>query len=100
MSEEEKQTLMDDVKNYLDITYDDDLADKKLLGIMTRGMNYLNGIAGMELNYTCENQERQLLFDYCRYARSNDLEAFKINFGSDLVMLRIQNGVEDYAGQI
>lgn len=91
------QKLVGDIKNYLDITYNDAATDLKLQGIVNRGMSYLDNIAGAVQEYTEEGYARQLLFDYCRYARSNNLEEFSRNFNSDLVMLRIMNGVEDYA---
>lgn len=97
MTGEARKELLTDVKNYLDMTYQDEAADRKLAGMVDRGMNFLDHVAGKELDYTVENQGRQLLFDYCRYARSNDLEEFQNNFRADLVMLRIGNGVEDYA---
>lgn len=97
MDTDKWQKLLGDIKNYLDITYKDDGVDLKLQGIATRGMNYLDSIAGINLDYEEEGYGRQLLFDYCRYARSNNLEEFSRNFSSDLVMLRIMNGVEDYA---
>lgn len=34
--------LLDDVKNYLDITWDDELTNTKLSGIIERGKNFLN----------------------------------------------------------
>lgn len=92
-----RNNILADVKNYLDITYKDNEIDRKLSGIIERGMSYLDDIAGKELDYTEENKGRQLLFDYCRYARSNDLEDFQKNFTADLVMLRIGNGVKEYA---
>ena len=99
MDEKEKSNLLDDVKNYLDITFSDELYDRKLTGIIERGANYLTGIAGAALMFQEENQERQLLMDYCRYANANCIEDFETNFRSDLLLLRIGKGVEDYAGK-
>ena len=42
--------LLEAVKNYLDITWDDPEGDEKLSGIIARGMQYLNKVAGAELD--------------------------------------------------
>lgn len=89
--------LLDDVKNYLDITWDDPLTDEKLSGIMKRGMAYLEGVAGGPLPFDVEGQAKALLLDYCRYARSNALEQYTQNFKGDLLILRLSREVEDYA---
>ena len=99
MDEKEKSKLLDDVKNYLDITFSDDSYDRKLTGIIGRGADYLSGIAGADLLFQEENRERQLLMDYCRYANANCIEDYEHNFRSELLLLRIGKGVDDYAGQ-
>lgn len=93
------ETLLDAVKNYLDITYQDEKTDKKVAGIIDRGKKYLNDIAEKELDYDEENTPRQLLFDYCRYARNNVLELFEENFKQQLIALRIGGQTDDYAKQ-
>ena len=55
--------LLEDAKNYLDMTWADDAGEQKLSGILARGMAYLNRIAGENLNYGTEGQPRKLLFD-------------------------------------
>lgn len=88
--------LLEDVKNYLDITWDDEATEKKLTGIIERGMKYLNNIAGTELDYTEEDKPKELLFDYCRYVRSNALEMFQQNYLHELLTLQIQSEVSAY----
>lgn len=100
MDDKEKAALLDDVKNYLDITFSDKAYDRKLTGIIERGADYLSGIAGADLLFQKENRERQLLMDYCRYANANCIEDYERNFRSELLLLRIGKGVDDYAAQI
>lgn len=88
--------LLDAVKNYLDITWDDDAGDAKLTGIINRGMKYLDTVAGIELDYTEEDKPRELLFEYCRYARSNALDEFAINYQHELLTLQIQSEIGAY----
>lgn len=94
-----EKEMLGAVRNYLDITYEDEETERKLAGIMERGKTYLNNVAGTELDYEEENGSRALLFDYCRYARNNALELFEENFKTELISLRIGVQVEDYAEQ-
>jgi hypothetical protein len=88
--------LLNAVKNYLDITYEDAQGDIKLEGIIERGMKYIDKVAGAEQDYTTEDKARELLFDYCRYARSNALEYFQDNYLHELLSLQIAQEVADY----
>lgn len=91
--------LLEEVRNYLDITYVDIETDKKLEGIIGRGMAYLDKHAGEKQDYTQESAPRALLLDYCRYARNSALELFEQNFVSELISLRIGVQTDDYAKQ-
>lgn len=88
--------LLEAVRNYLDITWKDDVGDVKLSGIIARGMQYINTIAGKEMDYSIEGKARELLFDYCRYVRSNALNEFQDNYLHELLMLQIAEEVKDY----
>ncbi|MVB11176.1 hypothetical protein CAFE_18840 [Caprobacter fermentans] len=88
--------LLDAVKNNLDITWDDPGGDTKLSGIIMRGIKYLDTSAGMALDYTAEDKPRELLMEYCRYARSNALDEFQTNYLHELLTLQIQAEVGAY----
>lgn len=90
------QELLTAVRNYLGITWADDAGDVKLSGIIARGMSYLNRIAGTKLDYTAEDKPRELLFEYCRYVRSNALEQFQTNFQHELLLLQMSEEVKRY----
>lgn len=87
--------LLSDIKNYLDITWDDPDGDKKLSGLIARGIKYLDNAAGKQLDYTAEGKGRELLFDYVRYARSNALDEFQGNYLHELIALQMQTEVPD-----
>lgn len=93
------ESMLYDVRNYLDITYKDEDTDRKLLGIIRRGMDYLDQVAEEAQDYEKEGIPRALLFDYCRYARNNAAELFEQNFKSELITLRIGVQAHEYAGQ-
>lgn len=82
--------LLDAVKAYLKITWQDDATDAEVRGYIKRGMTRLQEIAGAPLDFTAEDQDYyQLLLDYCRYARSQALEVFEKNFEAELLDLNL-----------
>lgn len=91
--------LLDAVKNYLDITWEDASGDTKLTGIIARGMKYLDAIVGTSLDYTIEDKPRELLFDYVRYVRSSALDEFQSNYLPELLSLQIAEEVKAYVAE-
>lgn len=89
--------LIDDVKNYLDITWSDQHTDTKLTGILARAQIKLGEYAGcsvQELDLSTESTEKQLLLDLCRYIYNNASEDFEENYRADLIMLRAKYATE------
>lgn len=89
--------MLESLKIYLNISYDDPATDRMLEEALKRGKSILDDYAGTELDYTEEGLPRQLLFDYCRYARSHAAEMFEQNFRHDLIALREMAEVKEYA---
>lgn len=88
--------LLEAVRNYLDITWIDDAGDIKLSGILSRGIKYIDSLAGAAMDYAAEDKPRELLFDYCRYVRSNALDEFMTNYIHELLSLQISEEVKAY----
>lgn len=84
------QGLLADVKNWLDITWDDDATDSKVSGLIASGMTYLDGKLGEAGDYTVDGLPRTLLLEYCRYGRDSALDVFENNYLS--MLLDMQNG--------
>lgn len=80
--------MLDTLKSYLDITWDDPHTDDKLSGILARAKDRLCSYAGTELAFADGTDEQQLLLDLCRYIWNNASEDFETNYSSDLIMLR------------
>lgn len=91
--------LLTDVKNYLDITWTDSATDSKLTGIINRGINYIDSVAGVAQDYSKEKKAKELLLDYCRYVRSNALSEFQNNYLSELLTLQIRQEVATYEAE-
>lgn len=88
-------TLLEEVKNYLDITWNDEGTDKRVDGIISRAGAILSDYAGetLVLDET-QSSEKQLFLDLCRYIRDNAYEDFKVNFAAELIELRAKYAVK------
>lgn len=96
MADNEDRDLLDDIKNYLDITWDDPMGDQKIMGMIQRGIAAIKGKIG-ECNFYEETQERALLFDYVMYARAGEIPQFWENYRTDIISLQIARKVDAYA---
>ena len=83
--------LLSDVKNYLNITWDDDATDKKVSGLIASGMIYLNAKYGKDADYTADGMPRTLLMEYVRYARDSALDVFENNYQALLLGMHPQS---------
>lgn len=96
MSKRVSVELLADIKNYLDITWDDDDTDKKIVNLIASGVNYLNGKYGAEADYLSDGLPRTLLFDYVRYMRDSALDVFENNYQALLLGMQNEKAVNDY----
>ena len=81
--------LIDTVKNYLDITWDDAHTNTKISGILARAQAKICAYAGADdISFDDGSTEQQLLLDLCRYVYNNASEDFEQNYKPDLLMLR------------
>lgn len=82
--------LLEQAKDYLGITWQDEATDRRISGFLERGKARLNRIAGTVLDFDAEDLPKALLLDYCRYANAQALEVFEINFTGELLDLHEQ----------
>lgn len=78
------------LKNYLDVTYDDEDNDRKLKGILQRAAAEIRELCAVPNGAELTDSEEQLLLDCCRYIRANALEDFAVNFGNSILGLRLK----------
>lgn len=90
-------TLLEQLKSYLSVTYEDEETNKKLESILKRAGDTLSRYAGYNMQFSSEEEsaEKQLLFDCCRYIYNDAFDAFKVNFAPELIALRAQNAVRE-----
>lgn len=89
-------TLLYDVKNYLDITWEDTESDKKLLGIIKRGISIINARCGVEFDYSKDEMPKELLINYVMYARANAVDEFLQHYATELLRLQIITEAEHF----
>ena len=80
--------LLADVKNYLNITWDDLATDERIRGLIASATADLDDYAGEELDYMSDGLPRTLMMDHVRYARDEALDVFENNYRTQLVRLR------------
>lgn len=86
--------LIEALKIYLDITWNDPHTNAKLEGILERAQAKINAYAGTTLSFEDGTVEQQLLLDCCRYIWNNASEDFEDNYRADLLLLRAQKMTE------
>ena len=88
--------LLADVKNYMNITWDDQATDRKICDLIKNGIAYLDLKRGAPANYAEAGLPRTLLFDYVRYARDEALDVYENNYLSLIVAMRNESLVNSY----
>lgn len=88
--------LLTDVKNYLNITWDDVATDEKIRGLVASASVYLDNKGGGELDYIPDGFPRTLLFEYVRYMRDEALDVFENNYSSMILAMQNERAVAEY----
>ena len=89
--------LLNDVKNYLDKTWELSDAEKaKLTGMIERGMRMLEDKIGT-CDFEGETQEKSLLLCYVMYENSGALDDFFRNYQEQIISLQIDRWVNKNA---
>lgn len=92
--------LLDEVKNYLDITWDDIDTNKKISGIITRGkIKIIDLVGAFRSDFDKDTLAKSLLMEYCRLAWAGVPEKFEEIFRSELISLRLKNITEDMSNE-
>lgn len=93
--------LLNEAKNYLDITWTDEESDRKLRGQIRHGIAYITAKTGVEASAFCgddvDDRAQALLFNYLLYDRAGALDQFTKNYQSELIGLRMRWEVKNHA---
>lgn len=85
---------LEDVKNELDITFDDPRNDRKITAIMRRAESKIRKYVGVDEETELNLEEEALIVNYCRYDYNNALEMFETNFQREINEARSVRVVE------
>jgi len=90
------QQLFDELKNHLQITWDDSATDNRLNTSIRNGKRFFNELCEFEFKFAEGSTERELLMERCRYDWNNALDEFKVNYKSDLSKLIMDIAILQY----
>lgn len=82
------QSLVDQVKRYLNITWSDTDTDAKVIDMMLDAEIALNHKLGAKVDYFTPGQERRLYLDYCSYAWNECLNEFDGAYRAEILQIR------------
>lgn len=89
--------FLDDIRNYLDITWDDLGTDSKLTSIISGGCAKIAALTNCSQEMIEKSPEHiGLLREYCRLAWAGVPEKFTDFFGADMMRLRLRKISEEY----
>lgn len=81
--------ILEELKARLRITEDEEDSDL-LCPILKKGIAKINNIVGVDINYEEDDEAREILLEYGRYAYNNAGEYFERNFSTELIRLQIK----------
>lgn len=88
--------LLQDVKVYLGVTWQDPTTDQRLTGLIASGVAYINSKYGGAADYSVDGFPRILLFEYVRYARDAALDVFENNYTALILAMQNEKRVSEY----
>lgn len=89
--------LLADVKNHLNITWNDTATDSKITNLINMGIAYIDDKCGEPSDYESDGHPRTLLFEYVRYARDGAMDVFEDNYLSLINAMINNRKVDAYA---
>lgn len=93
-ADEISKELLDEVKDKLDITWDDN--DEGVKSIIVRAGKYLQTKVSQQLLFTPESDEYTLLLERCRYDWNNALDEFETNHASEILSFIQSYALKDW----
>lgn len=99
MTDDEKVTLLEEIKSFLNFTWTDEARTKRIENYMLSSDQYLCEVAGVEtLDYSKDYLAKDLLFNRVLYADSQGLADFHENYNQMLNELKVKYNEQDKQG--
>ena len=80
---------MEEVKSYINFTWEDSAKEARIKSFIASSIQYLNGIAGVEIDYDKDLLARDLLKNRVLYYDAQAVDDFAKNYNGLLEELRI-----------
>ena len=84
----QKKKLLSDVKDRLNITWDNENTDKKLTSMIEDAEIYLNHLLGAECDYSAPGMFHKLFLNYAMYSYNHCEEEFEDAYRKDILTLQ------------
>lgn len=89
------EVLLEELKLYCGITWEDPVTDRQVRTLMENGMAFLDLKRGAPADYHTPGLPRSLLMDYVRYGRAEALDMFEENYLSLITAMQNERRVKD-----
>lgn len=87
---------LQEVKDHLNITWQDEDTDRKLERIIEDAKSTLNYKIGYNIDYLQSGMEHNLFLNYCMYSWNNCTNEFDTNYFNEIMQLRQKYEVIQY----
>lgn len=94
------EQLLQELKDNLQITWNDENTDNTLSRYIKSSTTYFNELCETEFSFDEGSMERELMLERCRYAWNNALDEFEINYAKRLRSLILSVAVEQHVAAI
>lgn len=94
--DENFETLLDEVKSFLNFTWEDVAKEQRIIGYINSSIAYLKEVANAEIDFYSDEKDylaRDLLFNRVLYMDSQALDDFLKNYNGMLEELKIKYSV-------
>lgn len=88
--------LYETLRNELNITWDDEETESRLIRIITNAVVTMNRKIGSDINYSIAGPEQELFLAYCVYVYNNCANQFDENYLNEIMQIRSIYEVEQY----
>ncbi|PTY79624.1 hypothetical protein B5V89_05100 [Heyndrickxia sporothermodurans] len=92
--------LLIELKDKLQVTWDDEATNRYLAGLIKKGQSYFNALCGTKFSFEEDSPERELLLERCRYGWNNALDDFEKNFHSELSRLILITAMNEFSSGV
>lgn len=92
--------LVQELKDILNITWEEEETDRKLERIIDDSKNILDWKLGYKVDYSIAGQEHNLFLNYCMYAYNNCTNEFDDNYLNEIMQIRQKYEVLAYEQEV